>query len=250
MVNDVTYELFDNSKSISEVLRKLGKCENTKNWAEIKILAKNVGFDITIYKERKKKFCLKCNKVLKKGQYKFCCSSCSAKYNNPIRIRVKKTFENLEIKKRSRIEKLNINELKYIIENSENITEILNKIGYKNTSSILHKKLQERIERENISITHLKKYNSQVKKYEINDILVENSKYTNRTQLKKRLIELNLLEYKCECGNTGWWRDKPMTLQIDHINGKNDDNRLENLRFICPNCHSQTNTFCGRNMNK
>lgn len=41
--------------------------------------------------------------------------------------------------------------------------------------------------------------------------------------------------------------NKDITLQLDHINGVNDDNRIENLRFLCPNCHSQTSTFTGRN---
>ena len=250
MEKNVTYELFDESKSITEVLKKLGKSENTKNWNEIKMLAKKLYFDVEIYKERRKKFCLFCFSQLKKGQVKFCSSSCSAKYNNTRRIRIKKTKIIPERKKISKIEKLKNEDFINIIKNSKNITEILNKIGYKNTSSILHKKLQDRIKRENVSTSHLTKYTQHFIKYEIDDILVENSKYTNRTQLKKKLIKLKLLEYKCECGNDGWWRNEPMTLQLDHINGKNDDNRITNLRFICPNCHSQTTTFSGRNMNK
>lgn len=43
------------------------------------------------------------------------------------------------------------------------------------------------------------------------------------------------------------WKCKKLALQIDHTNGNNSDNRKENLRILCPNCHSQTNTFCGRN---
>jgi len=48
------------------------------------------------------------------------------------------------------------------------------------------------------------------------------------------------------CGNSGEWQGKPLTLQLDHANGRYDDNRLENLRWLCPNCHSQTETFAGR----
>jgi 5-methylcytosine-specific restriction endonuclease McrA len=53
--------------------------------------------------------------------------------------------------------------------------------------------------------------------------------------------------YVCrDCGNPGTHNGKPLTLHLDHINGVHDDNRLENLRWLCPNCHSQTPTYCGR----
>ena len=52
---------------------------------------------------------------------------------------------------------------------------------------------------------------------------------------------------QCSCGNKGEWQDKKLTLDIDHINGNHRDHRLENLRFICPNCHSQTPSFRNKN---
>lgn len=79
------------------------------------------------------------------------------------------------------------------------------------------------------------------------DIFCENSK-VNRNVAKKRIIKDSLIEYKCAiCGNKGEWNGKKLVLQLDHINGVHNDNRLENLRFLCPNCHSQTETFCGLN---
>lgn len=70
----------------------------------------------------------------------------------------------------------------------------------------------------------------------------------NTTHLKKRLFEEDVLREKCVwCGNTGWWFNRPLTLELDHINGNRKDNRLSNLRILCPNCHSQTSTFRGRN---
>ena len=85
-------------------------------------------------------------------------------------------------------------------------------------------------------------------KYTLDEILVENSSYSNRAKLKERLLRQNRLDYKCAiCGNTGLWLNKELSLQLDHINGINNDNRIENLRFLCPNCHSQTQTFSGRN---
>lgn len=85
-------------------------------------------------------------------------------------------------------------------------------------------------------------------KYTLEEIMVENSTYTNTTKFKERLIRANLMEYKCAlCGNPGEWNGKTLILQLDHINGNHHDHRLENLRFLCPNCHSQTETFSGRN---
>lgn len=56
---------------------------------------------------------------------------------------------------------------------------------------------------------------------------------------------------KCEnCGQTPIWNGAPLVLQIDHINGNSNDNRVENLRVLCPNCHSQTDTFSGRNLRR
>ena len=87
-------------------------------------------------------------------------------------------------------------------------------------------------------------------KYSLDEILVENSTYTNRYRLKIRLIKENKMNYRCAiCGNNGEWNGKPLSLQLDHINGVNNDNRIENLRFLCPNCHSQTETFSGKNKN-
>lgn len=73
----------------------------------------------------------------------------------------------------------------------------------------------------------------------------------NRTTIKRYIIENNWLEYKCQrCGIIDNYNNEPITLQLDHINGDNKDNNLENLRFLCPNCHSQTSTHGSKNRKK
>lgn len=69
-----------------------------------------------------------------------------------------------------------------------------------------------------------------------------------RWGVRMRLLQEGLLRYECyECGISEWFGQR-LPLHLDHINGMKNDHRLENLRMLCPNCHSQTKTFGGRNV--
>jgi Zn finger protein HypA/HybF involved in hydrogenase expression len=72
--------------------------------------------------------------------------------------------------------------------------------------------------------------------------------YATRASVRKQILKEGLLNYKCDSCDITEWNGKSISLELDHINGKRDDHRLENLRFLCPNCHSQTRTFRGKNM--
>ncbi|WP_156935318.1 HNH endonuclease signature motif containing protein [Pseudonocardia spinosispora] len=78
-------------------------------------------------------------------------------------------------------------------------------------------------------------------------ILVEDSPYQSTGHLRRRLIAAGLKQPECEECGLREWRGKPLPLALDHINGNHSDNRLENLRILCPNCHALTDTWCVSN---
>lgn len=75
--------------------------------------------------------------------------------------------------------------------------------------------------------------------------LIEQGKVDQTSTLKTYLT--NERGYKCETCNLTDWMGKPISLHVDHIDGDSDNNFPSNIRLLCPNCHSQTETFCGRN---
>lgn len=83
----------------------------------------------------------------------------------------------------------------------------------------------------------------------LEEILTEDSYYQSH-KLKLRLIKENYFIHECSCCKLTEWNNKPIPLELEHINGNNTDNRLENLTIICPNCHAQTETYRGKGKRK
>lgn len=143
----------------------------------------------------------------------------------------------------SKIDLIPDDEFRQLITTSFSYNSVLNKIGMSHGRSSTDI-IKRRCKQLNISTEHFTIVNNGFKKTSLENILIENSTYKNTSRLKERLINEHYLEYKCACcGNIGEWQGKSLTLQLDHINGNHQDNRLENLRLLCPNCHAQTETY-------
>lgn len=154
----------------------------------------------------------------------------------------------------SRFQQITDEEFTEVIENSEYMVDVLEKLGYQRTSGTMTKYVKERVERLGLDLSHFigqkgTRGGGKSARYTLEEILVEDSFYTNRPTLKRRLIKSGLLVYECAiCKLKGTWQGKPLVLHLDHINGVHNDHRLENLRLLCPNCHTQTETYSGRNI--
>lgn len=148
---------------------------------------------------------------------------------------------------------IGVDELKKIVENSGTFAEVMRKLGYTANRGNSIKGLKKYLDDNNIDYSRFSKDNILAHSHPKNDldeIMVENSNYTNMTRMKSRIIREGLLKYECSICHINEWNGKPIMLQLDHINGNNRDNRIENLRLLCPNCHSQTETFCGKKKKK
>jgi Zn finger protein HypA/HybF involved in hydrogenase expression len=165
---------------------------------------------------------------------------------------IKKTY-----KKKSKVWTLDKNELQEVVKKSNSIAEVLRYYGYGATGAT-HQIFKKRLIADCIDFSHMKmgyksnigrKFNFRMTEEEAKmHLFIEFNDKASTKQLKSYLLLFSLKKYECaECSNTGLWQDKKLSLQLDHINGDRYDNRLENLRFLCPNCHSQTNTFGSKN---
>lgn len=136
------------------------------------------------------------------------------------------------------------------IAESRSWAETLRKLGYCHTGAN-PKTLKKRAREWGIPTDHFDRYAGlrqapRRRMPPLEEILVEGSSYS-RAALKRRLYEAGLKKPECElCGQGDYWRGTRISLILDHINGVRNDNRLVNLRIVCPNCAATLETHCGR----
>ena len=157
--------------------------------------------------------------------------------------------------KRSKIWLMPTEELMVLTKNSERLGDILKAFNLENKGGNVNT-LKRRLNEEGIDYSHIKLgldankgRTFDIKPLDKDELFRENSPHARET-VKRYILKQQLIPYKCAiCGFEGQWNGKDLVLVLDHINGISNDHRLKNLRFLCPNCNSQQDTFAGRNNN-
>ena len=147
------------------------------------------------------------------------------------------------------VRQLSKEQLEKLVQESTSMRELIRKIGYQNSGdngTTVKRVLNEY----GISIDH---FTGQAKGTEVRtpqNVFVQQSTATQAT-LRRWYVKTGHNPTECAiCGLPAEWNGKPLSLTLDHINGDHKDNRLENLRWICPNCDRQLDTFAGKNTHK
>lgn len=138
------------------------------------------------------------------------------------------------------------------VKTSNTIRETLGKLGLQMSGGNYYS-FYKTLKRLNITINHFnglagRSPAAPFVKSKLSDILIENSSFSSTHHLKHRLYKENLLKEECSICGIKNWQGVLLSFHLDHINGEHTDNRIENLRILCPNCHSQTQTYSGKKL--
>lgn len=140
----------------------------------------------------------------------------------------------------------NIDKIREIVQVSINLSEVLEKLKIPRQGNNC-KTLKKILDSNNIDYSHFTgraRHYKQGKISNIEDYLNNKVKVSSHL-LKRMLFKEGYKSNKCEICGTCEWNGSPLNCQLHHINGNHSDNRLENLQILCPNCHSQTDNYCG-----
>lgn len=143
-------------------------------------------------------------------------------------------------------------EFKQFIKESHSLIEVVRKVGYQsNNTGGAYQMVKQRIKELDLCTEHFTgqahlrgKTHDWTKRVYSNEGVFKQHSVFKTLSLKKRMIKEYGIPYECvRCHNKGQWKREKLTLQLDHIDGDSTNNQLDNLRFLCPNCHSQTATW-------
>ena len=127
---------------------------------------------------------------------------------------------------------------------SASLGEIIKKSG-RSKCGYAYKILKQKIKEYDIDTSHFLQANGRSSKYTFDNVFCQDAAVSQKL-VRDYAIRYNIIEYKCQhCGNIGSWQDQILPLQLHHINGDNTDNRVQNLQFLCPNCHCITDNWGG-----
>lgn len=149
---------------------------------------------------------------------------------------------------KARIDNFTPEQLAQLVAESNSFNDLIPKLGYNTRSGSNHNTVKSRLDKYEIDYSHFGNLNH-IERNEEN-VFIENSTATQKV-LRHWYKKGHYTEYKCSiCGMEPEWQGKPLVLILDHINGHNTDDRLENLRWVCPNCNMQLPTTNGRNKSR
>lgn len=142
-------------------------------------------------------------------------------------------------------------DLMQAVRSSHTVSEVIRRLGYQPNGGI-HRFIVGHIRRLELDTSHFRGrgwahgQRFPGREMPLDEALVVNSPYRGNSRLRGRLVKAGLKPDHCEGCGLREWRGRSLPLALDHINGDHTDNRLENLRILCPNCHALTDTWCGR----
>lgn len=272
MDREMLIELFNSSKSIAEICRKLYGKNNGGMHNRVLKLFKEIGYDwnnhITEVEESKKRCCLNCGKEIssrERSRKKFCSRSCATQYNNRLREHSDDTKSAIsEGLKKYWSEHPMTEEEKYnkYCKDKDNISfeeysmrkeRLVKRDGKKYYCVICGKELKPNqstyCSNECRKEAEDRQYKEYIERWKKGEEAGHTASYKIHKYVKRYLLE----KYNNSCQECGWNKENPHThnvpLQIHHIDGDCTNNSEENLQLLCPNCHALTENFGSRNKN-
>lgn len=137
-------------------------------------------------------------------------------------------------------------EFAQLVKESRSFQDLARRIGYEKTGGGTQAALKQAVQERHLDTSHFLGQGWNKENY---DYSLFNSEHSKKNGKGTLAALINLRGRKCECCGNTEWLNQPINLEIHHINGNHFDNDLNNLQLLCPNCHSYTDNYCGKDNN-